>query len=148
LVPGEYSAGWPVPFTVLPQVTNHAGPVHIEVFYGDVEAIGAGEHTTHTYAEPGLYQWKVVSHLAAQSVTNTGMIQITQPIVLNARFDGSMVNLSWPVGVADVVLESSPTLGQGASWSWVTNATQTAGGKVSVSLANSGMLYFRIRKPW
>ena len=81
-------------------------------------------------------------------MTNAGSIQITAPVQLTQVAAGNSLTFYWPVGITDVILESTPRLGPTAQWNWVTNAVSSGPGTVTVTANGSGNGYFRLRRPW
>jgi len=147
-VPTSYPAAWAAAFTVVPSVTNNASPVSMDWNFGDGSAHGTGRYATHTYSQPGVYNWNVICTVAGTSVTKSGAIQITASIELQPVLAANSLTLSWPASVADVILESSSVLGPSPQWIWVTNATILGPNEVRVSVNDSGNQFFRVQRPW
>jgi PKD repeat protein len=140
--------GWPVAFTVVPTVTNYAGPVTVSWNFGDASASSTNAAAAHTYTAPGAYAWTVTVTASNATMQATGHIVISQPMnVALAPVAGHMA-LTWPVG-PDVILEQSATLGANAVWSPVTNAVTSgvAGRTVQVD-PTAGTRFYRLRQPW
>ena len=146
-VPPSYPAAWPVPFNVVPKVTNNSTPATYAWTFGD-GAVSAENMPTHVYNIPGSYNWSVTVTVAGVSVVRSGSIAIGQPMRLVAAQQGNAVNISWPATLVDAVLEGSSVLGPGAQWRWITNAPTASGGQLSVSLPASGPLVLRLNRPW
>ncbi len=147
-VPPSYPALWPVAFTVVPVVTNNASPVSIDWDFGDGTSHGAGRYPVHSYDLPGRYTWTVVCELADASVTNSGTIEIGEPVAITPALAGDNLTLSWPVSVADTIVEVSPALGPAAQWTWVTNTPVADASVASVTVPAAGNRFFRVRRPW
>jgi hypothetical protein len=147
-VPPSYPARWPVAFNVVPSVVNHLAPVSSDWDFGDGTPHQSGADVTHAYDLPGNYTWQVVSTVAGVSVTSTGSIQVTTPVALAPQRSGNMLVLSWPVSTADVLLESSPTLGSAANWTWFSGAISLGPGQAAVPIATGADQFFRLRRPW
>jgi hypothetical protein len=147
-VPPAYPAGWPVAFTVVPSVANNLSPVSIDWDYGDGSPHDALQCATHTYGAAGTYYWQVVCSLGGLSVTNAGLLQVTDPVQMSQSLTANGLTLSWPASLGDALLESSPGLGLGTQWSWVTNPLTLDAGMVSVTVPASGQQFFRVRRPW
>ncbi len=147
-VPPTYPAGWPVAFSVEPNVTNNTAGAAFDWNFGDSSAHGTSQYAAHTYAVPGSYSWTIVSTVTAVSATNTGIIVIGNPVVLEAAKAGSAVTISWRDTVADSLLEGSSALGPAAHWTWITNSPSANAGLLNVTLPSSGNKFFRVRRPW
>lgn len=146
-VPPAYPAGWPVAFTVLPVVTNHAGPGNIDWDFGDGSVPGTNQYEAHVYAQPGSYSWSVVCSVSTASVTNSGTLQINGPMAVKSTVSGGLLTLSWPSSLADTVLEKSPALGPQAQWTPVTNSLVSGVNSVEVNLdVSAGTELFRLRQ--
>lgn len=148
-VPPSYPARWPVPFGVVPKLSNIVANVTYNWNFGDATPRGTNGNVTHTYAAPGTYSWSVVSTVQGPpltSVTNSGSILIGSPVLLTATNANGLVTLFWPKTVADAVLEGSVVIGSGASWAVVTNAVVVGPSTLSVTLPSSGTTrFFRLR---
>ncbi len=147
-VPPSYPAVWPVAFTVVPTVTNNVSPVSVDWDFGDGSPHGAGQYSTHAYNLPGTYSWSVVCTVAGLSVTSAGTIVINGPVVITPQLAGDTVTLSWPLSLADTIVETSPALGSAAQWTWVTNVASAGPGGISVTMPIAGNQFFRVRRPW
>ena len=148
LVPTSYPAGWPVAFTVVPTVVNNGAGVVIDWDFGDSTPHGTGQYPTHAYNLPGTYNWSVVCTVAGSAVTNVGTIRIDAPLQLTQIVAGNSVSIAWPLSVADVILESCPSLGSSGPWAWVTNTPTVGASGASVTVPASGNRFFRTRRPW
>ena len=146
-VPSSYPAGWPVAFAVVPAPVNTAAPVTFLWTFGD-GATDTNQFPSHTYATPGSYGWTVTSTVGSASKQNYGTIVIGNPVTLAAVQSGGQVTMSWPLSLADTLLESSPVLGTAAHWTPVTNAIATGPNSLSVTLPASGIEFLRVRRPW
>jgi hypothetical protein len=151
LVPPSYPANWSAPFTVLPTPSNVVGAVTFDWNFGDASSHSTNQYATHAYASAGNYPWSVISRLltngvSARTTTNSGTIVVGPPVILAASRVGSSVVLSWPQTVADALLEQSPLVATGASWTVCTNAVVSGGGTSSVTVPNAGMQFYRLRK--
>ena len=82
---------------------------------------------------------------AAQSVGPN--VLLTTNVSLNVSQGSSNLMLNWPVAGSGFILESSPTLGKGAVWMPVTNASLVIGAnnQITVPITNSAM-FFRLRR--
>jgi O-glycosyl hydrolase len=78
--------------------------------------------------------------------TLTGFSQL-QP-VLRAQLNASGITVSWPVAVTNYLLEASGGVDGTNTWSAVTNAPQSNGQEVFVTVPTTGeQQFFRLRKP-
>ncbi|MCW5554120.1 MAG: hypothetical protein KIS67_18435 [Verrucomicrobiae bacterium] len=150
-VPPNYPANWAAPFTVLPILSNVVGTVTFEWNFGDVSPPSTNQYAAHAYASAGNYSWSVVSRLltngvSAQTVTNTGLIEVGSAMSLVANQTGDSVSLSWPKFPGDTLLEQSPLVGSGANWTVCTNAVEDGSGAISIAVPNAGMNFYRLRK--
>jgi hypothetical protein len=151
LVPTSYPATWSAPFAVLPNPSNVVGTVTFDWDFGDASPHSTNQYATHTYASANNYPWSVISRLltngvSARTTTNSGIIVIGPPVTLAANRLGSSVVLSWPQFAGDALVEQSPLVGTGASWTVCTNAVVSGGGTSSVTVPNAGMQFYRLRK--
>jgi len=150
LVPTNYPATWSAPFTVLPTLSNVVGTVTFDWNFGDASSHSTNQYATHAYASAGSYPWSVISRLLTNGVsvrttTNSGTIVIGPPVTLLASGAGSSIVLSWPQ-TAEALLEQSPQVGSGASWTVCTNAVVSSNGTLSVNVPNAGIKFYRLRK--
>ena len=148
LVPPTYPVRWPVSFTVVPTITNNAGTVTFEWNFGDGSPHSTNQYAAYTYAQPGTYNWSVISTLAAASTTNSGAIVINGSVQLSVVQSGSQVIVSWPNSIADTLLEGSGELGPSARWQWITNTPTAGPGMISLTLPAAGNEFLRVRRPW
>jgi PKD repeat protein len=147
-VPPSYPAQWPAAFAVVATVTNSSSPATYRWLFGDGSPADTNQFPTHPYAVPGTYTWSVSTTVATASVTNQGIIQITQPMYLSASRAGASIAISWPDTIADTLLEGSSEIGPAASWQWLTNVPAGAGGQKQVLLPGNTPQYLRLRRPW
>jgi hypothetical protein len=147
-VPSNYPAVWPVAFTVVTSVTNNSGAVTFDWSFGDGSSHSTNQYATHPYADPGTYNWKVVSTVSTASTTNTGSIVISSPVQLAVAHVGNQVTVSWPNSIADTLLEASPALGPSADWKWITNAPTVSPSLITLSLPATSPQFLRVRRPW
>ena len=147
-VPASYPAGWPVAFVVVPAVTNNASGVSIDWDFGDGSGHETTQYPTHPYSQPGTYNWTVICTVGGVGVARQGTIRIEQAIRLTQRRAGNTVVLSWPSSVADTVLESAPSLGPDARWTWETNTISLSQGSLKAALPIESSRFFRVRRPW
>jgi PKD repeat protein len=147
-VPPTYPAALPVAFVVVPTVTNNAAPVTFDWDFGDGSAHSTNQYAAHAYAALGTYNWSVTSTVSTASTTVNGSIVIDNPVQLSLARAADNVTISWPVSVADSLLESTPDLGPSAQWRWVTNTPATGPNSLSVTVPASGNQFFRVRRPW
>ncbi len=73
--------------------------------------------------------------------------QVVKPPILSASRSGNTLAISWPVGTATFILESTPTLGPGTTWTPVGGTPVSSGGQNTVTVNTSGTTtYYRLRK--
>jgi len=149
-VPTNAPAGWPAPFNVVAVPVNTAAPVSFKWNFGDGSATGTNQFTTHVFSAPGIYSWTVVANVGTASATNTGSIAISAPVALAvAPPQNDLLSLSWPVSLADVIVEQSATLGTAAVWTAVPYLSVTGPDYSTVTLPIAdGNRFFRIRQSW
>jgi hypothetical protein len=147
-VPPTYPAAWPVAFTVVPTVTNHATPATFDWDFGDGSAHSTNQYAAHAYALPGTYNWTVTSTVSTAAAVNSGSIVIGSPVRLAYARSAGQVTLSWPNTIADTLLEGSGALGPAARWQWVTNTPTVGPALLSVTLPSLGTEFLRVRRPW
>jgi PKD repeat protein len=149
-VPTNAPAGWPTPFNVVATSVNTALPVSFKWNFGDGSATGTNQFATHVLASPGIYSWQVVATVGGVSATNTGSIAISAPVALAvAPPQNSSLSLSWPISLADVIVEQSDTLGTAAAWTAMPYLPVTGPdySTVTVPIAG-GNRFFRVRQSW
>ena len=116
--------------------------------FGDGTAHGTNHHSSHAFAAPGNYTWKVVASVQgspAFASTNSGSILIGEAAGLAATLSGNSVVISWPQ-VPEALLEQSALLGQGASWTVSPVIARLSAGRYSITVPNQGMIFYRLRK--
>jgi PKD repeat protein len=146
-VPPNYPAGWPAAFGVVPTVTNQAAPVTFDWNFGDGTAHGTNQFAAHAYAAPGTFNWKVISSVSTASVTNTGIIQVGNPMILRVTSRSSHPAFTWPATFADAVVEQISVLTPITPWSPATNISMTSSNSFSVGqLSPNGVQIFRLRQ--
>ncbi len=150
LVPPSYPANWAAPFTVVATPSNIVGAVTFDWTFGDGSARSTNQYPTHSYANPGSYNWSVVSKVQrGQSIamtTNSGSIMIQAPVALSSVVSGRVITLTWPKTTADALLEHTPTLENGGNWRVCTNAVAVGPGDFSATVPNAGTGFYRLRK--
>lgn len=147
--PTNWPAGWPVPFSITPELSNAIGNITYDWNFGDSSPHDTNRFPTHTFAS-GFYHWQVIATLTIAAgtaqATNEGDILITAPVLVSAMRAATNVNLSWPALPGDALLEESPSLNPPA-WSVVPDAPVNAGGMVTVSVpATTGTKFYRLRQ--
>jgi hypothetical protein len=151
-VPPSYPAGWPVAMSAVPSVTNSSQPVSFDWDFGDGAPHSALQYAAHTYTSPGTYTYSVTLTVSGVSASFTGGIVIGEPVLLSASYADPFVTLSWPVTLADTLLEQTSRLGSLGRWQVVTNPPVIAQGPPtglqSVTLPAAGNGFFRVSRPW
>lgn len=150
LVPSNYPASWPAPFSVTAVPVNINATPTFDWNFGDATAHSPSQYATHAYASPGTYNWSVVSTVqsgAAQAATtNSGTITIKEHIALTTVYSGNSLVLTSPNGTPAALLEESSSLSPDAVWTVVTNITINSGTMV-VPMPNSlTNRFYRLRK--
>lgn len=148
--PANAPAGWPTPFGIFATPVNTVAPLGFTWDFGDGSATSTNQFANHVFAVPGIYFWKAVASVGSISATNTGSILIEAPVALTVMPpQNSWLSLSWPLGLPDVVIEQSSTLGAAALWTVVTNLPTAGMANASVSLpVAEGNRFYRVRQPW
>ena len=144
--PLSHPAGWPVAFSVVPFVTNSAAPTTFEWIFGDGSAHDTHQYPAHAYGT-GYYPWSVICRVSTASVTNAGMITITDPVCLDIAKASGSLSLHWSCAL-DTLLEAASSLGPSAQWACPTNSVTSGPNGLTVSVPPTGMQFFRIRRPW
>ena len=145
--PPAYPAGWPVAFSAVASATNSAAAVAFDWDFGDGSAHGTSPYSGHAYAQPGNYAWRVVATVPGASATATGTLSITGPMGLMANFTPATLTLTWPLTLADAVVEQTVALGASTEWSPVTNIPFANAGTWSLSLPRGSRdAFFRLRQ--
>jgi hypothetical protein len=147
-VPPAYPAAWPVPFAVVPDLTNSAAPPAFLWNFGDGTGPDTNQIATHTYTAPGSYSWEVITAAGGISITNTGVITVGDPVLLDVAQSGGQVNLSWTVSSADSVLEAADPASSTSQWTALTNLPAAGGGRFSLTIVPDGTRLFRLRRAW
>ncbi|MEI9960563.1 MAG: hypothetical protein WDM76_05340 [Limisphaerales bacterium] len=76
----------------------------------------------------------------------SGSQSVNQPEIIPA-LSGNKLILSWPSSASDYVLETSPKLGPGASWTPITSGIVTNGGNLVLTNSVTGTnAFFRLHK--
>lgn len=148
MVPPTFPAGWAAPFSVVARLVNIETNVIYDWNFGDGTAHGTNHHTSHAFAAPGNYTWKVVASVQgspAVASTNSGSILIGDAAGLAIMQSGSSVVISWPQ-IPEALLEQSTLLGPGASWNISPIIPQLSAGRYSITAPNQGMIFYRLRK--
>lgn len=151
LVPPDGAANWPATLSVVPSVVNLTTAPTFDWDFGDGSVHGTNQFTTHTYAAPGSYAWRVISRVSSgldsASATNSGTIQITGEMLVRFLMTGGGLTLTWPAKAGDVVLEQSPALGAFADWRPVPGQPVLLGGDFTFTV-NPGRNaeFFRLRQ--
>jgi hypothetical protein len=148
-VPATFPVAWPVPFGVVAKLNNITNSVTYDWDFGDASPHGTNQHASHAYATAGSYNWKVISTVQSsptKSATNSGSIFISGTPGLTATGAGASVLISWPTP-PEAVLEQSPVVGTGASWTVCTNIPVLSGVRFYVTVpAQGSMKFYRLRK--
>ena len=147
-VPPSYPAGWPVPFAVVPTVSNNAAPVAYDWNFGDGSPHGTNRYVTHVYQTPGTNVWTVISMVAGKSSVDAGLVVLGNPITAEITHAGNLMTVSWPNTIIDTLLRRNDSLALPTQWVWVTNAPGTNASQLSVTLPASGIGFFRVERPW
>jgi hypothetical protein len=150
LVPADYPAGWPVPFTVVSAPSNVLATVAYQWNYGDGSTLGIKASETHVYSAPGNYAWRIVSSvsdgLTTAFATNQGSIVIVAPMEAGLRKPSGFVEISWPALSAQAVLEETAMLSPTPTWMASTNHVTVAADRWSTAVAPTGQTrFYRLR---
>jgi hypothetical protein len=152
-VPPTYPAAWPVPFAVVATPSNITATVSHDWDFGDGSAHGVEAQAAHAYALPGTYHWAVISKVqgagSSATATNSGDVVIGSPVLLTATTGAGATTISWPLTIADSLLEQTGAIGPLASWSATVDPARLNGTTISVTQTNPvGNEFFRLRRPW
>jgi hypothetical protein len=152
MVPNEWPAECPAPFGVLAAPENISAPVAFDWDFGDNSPRRTNQHTTHVFSQAGTFEWRVISSVESggisAAVTNTGLITITKPWKVGLRPVGDSLEIVWPGGVAEAVLEQSPVVGSAAEWTVSTNVVTIVSGNAVLIISNDvPAKFFRLRGP-
>lgn len=150
-VPTNYPANWPAAFGVFASASNVVAPITYDWQFGDGSPHATNQFAKHAFAASSNYNWRVIAQVQSgattASVTNSGIISITAPSVVNAAASGNSLAISWPKNFADAVLEQADSLTPPIQWTPATNVVGIAGGNVNVSISATGTnKYFRLRQ--
>jgi hypothetical protein len=151
LVPPTYPAGWTAPFGVVPSPSNVVGTLTFDWNFGDGSGHSTNQYAAHGFAQPGSYSWSVVARVQTAvtnaATTNSGNIVIGPATALSGTPSNNAIVLAWPQTMADALLEQSPVVGAGASWTICTDAVTTGAGVFTVTIPNpAGTMFYRLRK--
>jgi hypothetical protein len=102
----------------------------------------------HTYSNPGTYQWAVTASVLSSTVVANGSIEITDVVSLALLHEESSSTIIWPETKADTLLEGSDSLGPSTQWRWITNLPSANSGLLKVTVPESNIQFFRVRRPW
>jgi len=147
LVPPEYPAGWPVPFTALAAPSNTTATVAYEWNFGDGGALNTSRYANHVYAAPGTYAWTLTVRAGTATASAHGTVAVGEAVRLDVTQNSGAVTVSWLRTLADAVLERSPTLALPAPWQAATNSVRTTSGRSQIEVLDpSSSDYFRLRQ--
>jgi len=152
-VPPSYPAAWPTPFAVVAAPSNLLATVTYDWDFGDGSAHSPDAHVTHTYPAPGNYHWSVTSQVrgpgSSASATNAGDLVIVKPVLLTATSQAGLTTSSWPLTIADTLVEETSTLGPLGNWVVALDAVVVDTATLSLTRTNPvGNAFFRLRRPW
>jgi hypothetical protein len=88
--------------------------------------------------------------VAGKLVTNAAGYTLTigEPIRLTSTRSEAGLVISWPLSLADALLEGSSELGPAAQWTAITNLVSIEAGSFRVTLPASGAGFLRLRRLW
>jgi hypothetical protein len=144
-VPTAWPTGWPTPFGAVVTASNTMAAVTCEWDFGDGSGHATGQHVTHTYTTPGVYQWALVARAAASQTTLTGSVSVAGPMLLSIVPTDGLLTVAWPKTAADAVLEQTRVLPVPA---WTPDTHEVASDPVSfyATVPNpGGNGFFRLR---
>ncbi len=151
LVPPEFPADWPVPFVAYATASNVNATVTYDWDFGDGTTHGTDQFSQHTYSSPVTYSWTLIATVQAgatqASTTETGTVQISQPMTLAALHSGNQVLVSWPRSSVDAILEANSALAPTSPWYWLTNTPTANPDHLTLTIDNpSGASFYRLRR--
>jgi PKD repeat protein len=147
-VPPAYPAGWPAPFAIVATPINTAASVAYDWDFGDGSVHSVSPFAAHAYTSAGPYHWRVTASVGSASFSTNGTISISAPVLLASTYSGAQITVAWPRSQAETLLEASPVVGPGATWTPVTNAVTTGPESLNVTVPSSDKSFFRVRRPW
>ena len=104
------------------------------------------EVVIYSRALPESERLQIVSYFQTKYSLGGGLPE--GPSLTVARSGATTATFSWPESAEGFALESSPTLGDGASWTGVTEPVVPSGGQNTVTVETSGAArFFRLRRP-
>ena len=136
---------------MVPTLTNSVATPTFDWNFGDGSPNSASQFPTHAYAAPGTYYWTVVVSVPGQSYTASGTLVIEPQVTLgiSRSSNNDSVILSWPMSLADTMLQTSADLGISSPWQWVPSPPIETGGMLHVPLpASANRGFFRVARPW
>ena len=147
LVPSDYPAGWPAPFTAVAAPSNTLASVTFEWNFGDASPLSTNRHATHVYHAPGIFDWSLTVRAGTARADSRGTIEIQNPIRLGISPKPIGVSISWLRSSADAVLEQATGLALAVGWTAATNLVSVTPlyfeADVPASQANG---FFRLRQ--
>jgi hypothetical protein len=151
LVPPEFPAGWPAPFSAIATPFNLDAPVAHTWDFGDGTPHASTAFTGHAYAATGQYAWTVVSSvtdgLTTVNVTNRGTVTVAPLMQIMPGTAGPALTFAWLAAGADAVIEQTPGLGPVTIWSPATNAVLSLGAQQWITVpATRAQMFFRLRQ--
>ncbi len=121
LVPPEYPAGWPAPFTAVATPSNTTAVVTYEWDFGDGTSHGVTRSASHVYPAAGAFTWTLTARAGTATAVAQGAILVGSPVHLDIAAN-PRPEVSWPRTAADAVLEHADASGPGPVWTATTNA--------------------------
>ncbi|HSU57069.1 MAG TPA: PKD domain-containing protein [Candidatus Dormibacteraeota bacterium] len=147
-VPASYSAAWPVPFVVVPIVSNSLAITSFDWDFGDGTAHDTNQYPSHAYGLPGSYGWSVTATVGGSSARTSSTILIGAPVFATIARVGNAAMVSWPETMAYTLLQANSDPSSAAGWTNMTNEPSSGGGSLNVTLQATGGQFFRVRRPW
>jgi len=146
LVPPEYPAGWPAPFTAVAAPSNTTSVVTYKWDFGDGSLHDTNRHAMHAYSAPGSYAWTLVARAGTDVSGAQGTLMVGPAIRLGVK-TGLATQIEWPRSIADAILEHTISLGPLADWQAATNQVYATPNAFKVELAEPGAEhYLRLRE--
>ncbi len=125
LVPPLAPAGWNVPFSAVPALSNSVGIVSYEWNFGDGSLPGTNRNANHAYATAGTFAWSLTARAGTAAATVGSTINIDAPARLGIAPTPGGVIASWPRPHGNVVAEWTDSLQSPVIWRPDTNAVFT-----------------------
>lgn len=151
-VPAKWTVRWPAPFNAVPAASNVVGVLTYDWNFGDGSPHDPRQFATHTYTEPGTYNWTLTSTVTASTgnatAVNSGIIEVPAAAsVVMTPTVGSTLTLTWALPAGDALLEETDSL-SAPNWSVVANGISSVNGETMTVVVpiNAAAKFYRLRQ--